>query len=294
MIGTENHHWVPKFLLRNFASSDGRIYYYDIKNRTVGKRPPKQLASRPNFNQLIVDGEPRSFEELFERIETAAAPVISKIRSEGSLCSLGQTDRIRLSRFLAAQSFRTDAYRLGLRTSGGSRDIGHAVAAMIDSIEPLAMLIAQRRWGLMRAPKGESFILGDSPLVLQSTENPSGGGSLGLDIPGVEALMPLSPRYALWMPSRENGDEIVDGYWHALRILTGSVFSEKCKALYTPDQLAVANRCLETASGLYRALRLGEAFEAEPENVVNLNAQQIFSPLSKFTRTNVTLNLSIM
>jgi hypothetical protein len=276
LIETETQHWVPKFLLRNFASSDGRVYFYDIKDRIVGKRPPKQLASRPNFNQLIVGGEPRSFEGLFERIETAAAPVISRVISEETLSSLAVTDRIKLSRFVAAQSFRTDAYRLGLRQFGGFRDIGSAVSAMIDSIEPLSMLIAQRHWGLMRSSKGERFLLGDSPLILQRTENPSDGGSLGFDVPGVEALIPLSPRFALWMPSSEIGEAIVNGYWQALRTVIGSLFCDEYYKLVTPEHFAVAERCLQTGHSLYRALRLGDAFDAEPDNVINLNAQQIF------------------
>jgi len=109
LIETENHHWVPKFLLRNFASSDGKVFFFDIKSRTVGKRPPKQLASRPNFNNLILRGEPTSFERFFETIETRAAPVISRIIAEKSLAQVDKNDRLKFSLFIAAQSFRSDA-----------------------------------------------------------------------------------------------------------------------------------------------------------------------------------------
>jgi len=128
----------------------------------------------------------------------------------------------------------------------------------------------------MCAPKNERFILGDSPLVLQKIESPSEGGSLGFDVPGVEAMLPISPDLALYMPSCEIGDEIVNGYWDALNIVAGSVCGIGSFAAVSQAGKEIATQYLPAGHGLYRGLRHGEPFVAETANVLNLNALQNF------------------
>ncbi|MEO1729122.1 MAG: DUF4238 domain-containing protein [Pseudomonadota bacterium] len=276
MIRTENHHWVPKFLLRNFASDDGRVFYYNLANRQIGKRPPKQLASRPNFNDLLVSGEPTSFERVYERIETRAAPVVKQLIAAKRVSDLSRIQRFALSEFLAAQSFRTEAYRRGLAAGRQGIDLGDVLSSHLEDIESLALMISDRRWALMESPQGTYFLIGDNPLVLQDLERPSEGGALGLDMANVEVFMPLSPSLALYMPSREVGDQIVEGYWNALQLAFASIDGLPNSQSLGPAEREVVDRCLTSAGPLYRALRLGEVLPAEQDNVVNLNALQIF------------------
>jgi hypothetical protein len=42
------------------------------------------------------------------------------------------------------------------------------------------------------------------------------GGSLGSDVDGVEAFLPLSPKCALYMPCRATSAKILEGYGIAL------------------------------------------------------------------------------
>src|SRR5229473_6632333 len=109
-----NQHWVPKFLIRNFADSDGRVFCLDIHTDRVTKPPPKNTASEQGFNDFTLDGEAVSFEHKLEKIETKAAPVLRRIVRATSLSGTGWDERQRVAEFMAAQSFRTKAFYEGL------------------------------------------------------------------------------------------------------------------------------------------------------------------------------------
>ena len=274
MINHENQHWIPRFLLRNFADSDGRVYRFNVADDTVTKPPPKFAAARLNFNELLVDGDPKSFEDAFERLETAAAPAIAKVIELRSLHCITSQQRNALTRFIAAQTFRTEAYRLGLGAPGRQYDLGTTLAMHMSDLDALAGLIGQRRWALMITDSEEPFYLGDNPVVLQSTERPGRGGEVGLDMAGIEAFMPVSPNCALYMPCPTTGSEIIAGFWNALRIVSANVAGLELADFEVAKALPIARRTLESAGPLYRAMTLGEALIADEGNVQNLNYLQ--------------------
>jgi hypothetical protein len=113
-MSDENQHWVPKFLIKNFADRDGRVFCLDIHTDQVTKPPPKQAASEKGFNDFLVAGEAVSFEERLEKIETRAAPVLKRIVDDRQLTTIGAQDRRRVVEFIAAQGFRTKAFYEGL------------------------------------------------------------------------------------------------------------------------------------------------------------------------------------
>jgi len=287
LIQTETQHWVPKFLLKHFRDGDGRIYRYDISDGTVSKPPPVHAASKPNFNELLVDGEPLSFEKVFEDIETAAAPPIKLIVENLSLSNIDAKYRRKIAKFIAAQSFRTEAYRIGLDRSGQRIGIGDALAMLLRDLEVWTDIVYNRYWALMVTNDENSFYLGDNPVVLQSTEHPSEARELGLDIDGVEAFLPLSPCCALYMPSLSTGKEIVSGVWDALTL---TVCSLSRKIELQRQEYEVSRKALKSGMPLYRAFLYGEPLAANMENVENLNALQcrwassaIYSHRSKFS-----------
>jgi hypothetical protein len=113
--------------------------------------------------------------------------------------------------------------------------------------------------------------------VLQNTANPSANEDLGLDIEGVEALLPLAPKCALYMPCPATSREIISGYEKALRILdrvgmTG--LSETSVGSDSLDLLHLSQRITRNHCALYQALTTGVALVATPENVENLNYLQ--------------------
>ncbi len=106
-LEVENQHWVPRFLLRNFADVDGLIFRLDVSDDSITKPPPKFAAARPSFNMLMHRDEPVSFETRFQKIETAAARAINDIVATQCLSGLSIRQRYDVAVFLAAQSFRT-------------------------------------------------------------------------------------------------------------------------------------------------------------------------------------------
>ena len=271
MIDYENQHWTPKFLLKNFADQDGRVYRLNVADDKVTKPPPKLAASRPNFNELLVAGNPKSFEQDFERLETVAAPVIAKIIKSRSLSFIESPERLALARFITAQTFRTEAYRLGLAARGRQYDLGGVLAQDLADLDALTELILLRRWALLVTSDDEPFYLGDNPVVLQCTENPRRAGELGLDMEGIEAFMPLSPACALYMPCPATGSDIISGFLNALQIVMADIAASERRL---EEALPVARRVLDRVGPLYRALLLGEPLIADRGNVENLNYLQ--------------------
>src|ERR1700722_13003629 len=109
-MSDENQHWVPKLLLKKFADTDGRVFRLDIHSGVVTKPPPKNAAASPGFNNFDIEGQVVSFKERLEKVETKAAPVLKRIIEARSLAGLSSIDRKHVADFIAAQSFRTDAF----------------------------------------------------------------------------------------------------------------------------------------------------------------------------------------
>ena len=276
-MSNENQHWVPRFLIKNFADRDGRVYRLDVQTDEIKKPPPKYAASDASFNEFVIGGKAVSFEDKLEKIETAAAPVLKQIVRDGSIAGLTETQRGRLSDFMAAQSFRTDAFYKGLEVQGTRQEFGPIFTQLWRSAFILSAEIMRRRWVLMSIEHNDVFYLGDHPLVLQYTDMRPGPSELGFDIEGVEAMMPLSPKYALWMPCAVIGNQLIGGYKTALQtpenirlaVARGVRMDAEMDAL-----MALSKRIRERDLPLYEAFTLGKPLIASPENVENLNYLQ--------------------
>lgn len=266
MAKAENQHWVPKFLIKNFTDTDGRVFRLDIETDKITKPPPKHAASDIAFNEFEIEGRSISFEAELTKIETKAAPALKSIVEAGSLTRCTDTDRRNIADFLAAQSFRTQAFHKGLDPNISRKDFGGIFMHSWRSAFIIANEVHGRHWVLMEATGENLFYLGDNPLVLQRTENPSNGSGLGFDVDGVEAYLPLSPRFALYMPCRFVSEQIIEGFANANSILRGSPTTEV--------GLDLALKILLEQSPLHAALTTGSAFPCSDENIENLNYLQ--------------------
>ena len=117
---------------------------------------------------------------------------------------------------MAAQSFRTQAYFKGLEPKISEWQNGDVFKTLWDSAFIVSDEILRRSWALMVIQHDDVFYLGDNPVVLQRTENPSKASEVGFDIEGVEAFLPLSSKCALYMPCAFTCQEIVCGYQNAI------------------------------------------------------------------------------
>jgi Protein of unknown function (DUF4238) len=266
MEHAENQHWVPKFLVKNFIDSDGRVFRLDIKTDVVTKPPPKYAASEVAFNEFEIDGRSISYEGELTKIETKAAPLLKEILASGSLAGCRGDGRRKLADFMAAQSFRTEAFHKGFDEITPRKAFGAVFAQAWRSAFIVADELVGRRWALMEAVDDSFFYLGDNPLVLQRTANPNDGTSLGFDVTGVEAFLPLSPKFALYMPCQSFGHEMIEGFQTAEAIERGEPTTELGRAL--------SRKILTEHAPLYDALTTGVPFVCRAENVENLNYLQ--------------------
>lgn len=274
-MSDENQHWVPKFLIKNFADRGGRVFSYDIHSGEITKPPPKLAASERGFNDFQIAGKMVTFEDQLEKIETAAAPLLKRILQERSLAGLSPTDRERMANFIAVQSFRTKAFYAGFIEKTERNAFATTLSSMMQSLPFSAAEIARRHWAVMVIESGrDTFYLGDNPVVLQRTDDPKNGVGLGFDVRGVEAFLPLSPTCALYMPCQATSKDRLARYdaamelhrvvrSHALRGLPGG-----------GDELQTAQLVISQLNALYSALKTGAALPARSENVENLNYLQ--------------------
>jgi hypothetical protein len=273
-MSEENQHWLAKFHLRNFVGSDGRLYRMNVQTDEVSRKPPKYAASSAGYNEFVINGQVVSFEDQLEKIETAAAPIIKRIAKSRSLAGLTPKQRKRVADYMAAQCFRTDAFYKGLNFGKEREKFGPVFAQLWRSAFIVSEEIQRRRWALMVIDHDDVFYLGDQPVVLQNTENPGSGGELGLDVKGVEAFFPLTPKCALYMPCGSTSDDRMARYQAAMD-LHRVVRSHVLRGL--PGgfrELQTAQLVINRLHPLVQAFTRGTPITADPENVENLNCLQ--------------------
>jgi hypothetical protein len=145
-----------------------------------------------------------------------AAPILRWIVNSRSVAWLTEKQRNKDGDFIAAQSFRTEAFYKGMELGLSRHKFGTVFAQLWRSAFWVSANIISRKWAVITIDHDDVFYLGDHPVVLQNTANPSANEDLGLDIEGVEALLPLAPKCALYMPCPATSREIISGYEKSL------------------------------------------------------------------------------
>lgn len=275
VMSHENQHWVPKFLIKSFSDTDGRVFCLNIKTDEVKKRPPKRAASGAGFYEFVINDETISFEDRLEKIETVAAPILKHTTSSRSVAGLTDPQRRGVANFMAAQSFRTQAFYWGLELGSSRQQFGPAFMQLWQSAFLLSAEILRRRWIVMVIDHDDVFYLGDHPVVLQDTENRSKEKELGFDIAGVEAFLPISPKCALYMPCFSTSEQIILGYENALSACRAKERGSGT-TIENAEFLKLVQRVINNSGALYKAITQGSALIAARENVENLNYLQCF------------------
>ena len=162
-----------------------------LHHNQVTKSPPKYAASDVGFNDFHFNGHTVSYEDHLEKIETAAAPILREIVASASVAGLTDVQREQIANFVAAQSFRTEAFYKGLGSPLARRDFGPIFAELWRSAAMLSAEIKRHKWLPMVIEHDDVFLLGDHPVVLQHTETPTASKPLGFDI------IALTERHAL-------------------------------------------------------------------------------------------------
>lgn len=274
-------HYVPQLLLRNFCGeTPGRLFVFEKSTSRVFPANTRNVGGERDFYEFQIAGVKLSVDPALTSLESAAAPVISKIVDSESLRGLSTEDRATLSQFAAVQLVRTSHFR------AQSRDLSKAIEAELRSrgLDPstmegyapldsesskfltaqaligsdeLASHIHSKDWVLFRAPSELPFWISDNPVSRQNFVVPAGWG---LANPGVEIYLPLSAKLSLVFVCSTLRSGLLnlrsrqDAPHHGVTRLSESV--------------AEARRFLA-------ALESGEPLDCDAENVKNVNSMQV-------------------
>ncbi len=247
----EMQHVVPKeALLKNFAfkkKGGKKSYHVHLFDRVEGKTIPTQpsvnnVLGQRNFYSVQLGESVYTAEGALTSLEDLASPIIKKIVSSGSLASISDSDRAKLSKFVAVQwlrapKIRDSQFTLWKTVAEKCKRLAPPDAANLEEVEAytsdaaikyrsirlledatreLAKLVYSYNWLLFRATKTRSFWISDCPVVMHTHEDFGPPyGNLGFGVPGVQITLPLSSELALsiWHPKivRDKHRELAEG-----------------------------------------------------------------------------------
>ena len=278
------HHYVPRFLLRNFCFGErSRLWAYDKHTGKSFQTNVQNIAGERNFYQIRIGDDVVSLEGELSELESEAAVLIGRIILERNLGWLSEENRALLARFVVVQMNRGPhtrerfisldqglrkmlSERFGLGTEGhppmtteGAKQA--ALTALADS-DKYAEHILNKTWLLFETSAETPFYTSDNPVTLQNQDKSRGPmrGNLGLAVRGIEIYLPISSTLTLAFYCRSHEimiREKVDRI--RTRIVTDSGFLLDFGPLL--DWM--------------RAFRKGTPLGSKPDNVLNHNSLQV-------------------
>lgn len=219
-----NQHYVPQLLLRGFATPrTEQVYVFDKQTAKVFRSCVRNLACERGFYDLDDDGDPERLDRWLRRLEEQTAPIIKSLRSQRPISQLHRMERQWIAAFVAVQYVRTRHHRelwvdFNRRIPEALREMGtdpnkvenfrgsteaEVRHSSIEGMPGLAFTVLphliDKVWILLSAAPGNTFWVGDHPVVLDNILNPGGGirGTLGFGVRGIEVYLPISSEVTL-------------------------------------------------------------------------------------------------
>jgi Protein of unknown function (DUF4238) len=202
-----NHHWLPQFYLRQWASDeDDNIWVYPVDGPKPFKTSPRAVAAEKGLYDPTPSTElkRRDTERQLAEIEATYAKVWPNIFKQAG----DFETRKNLARFLATLWLRSPERRRAAaaahRRVYGPRGVLTDKRAIQDTFlftmkgnnEWLAGILAERRWGILFTDDA-FFITSDSPVVLTQGHAPDSSGFF--DTPGTHVSFAISPKLMLFI-----------------------------------------------------------------------------------------------
>ncbi|AJY46541.1 DUF4238 domain-containing protein [Martelella endophytica] len=259
----ESHHYIPKFILRNFLSNQ-RKEQVTVFQKSTSKSfvtNIRGVMAERRFNDFRIGPDLYlGFEQAFCRIEDLVLPVYSALVEKVGLSKMAEEADM-LALFVAFQMVRVRAFRdeLGgsfhqLRTHfsnlGIDPDKVEGLESVTDDelkrrhfefigncIDGFRSAISAKDFLLLKAPKGRGFYLGDNPVVLRNEEiNDGSWSNIGLAVKGIQIYVPLTHELMLaaWCPS------IIEG-------IRSNVSRDRKDALHAKARATLSASSLETS-----------------------------------------------
>jgi hypothetical protein len=229
----KRQHHVPEMYLRAFAEAgDGIVPWQDLETGRTGRASVNNLGLEKNCYDFDFQGVTVSAEPWLADVEAKAAPWLRLLRETNAEGAITPEGMLHLSRFAAAQFFRSPSFRswlerykadLGTRIKEFARqmlpreasqlweDRSHEVwlgqetsedAAVPDALWMLEgtqgyanLLVFCMDWTLLEAPDGARFYTSDTPLARRTSHLDD--GVLPGSFVSYDYYLPISPLRAL-------------------------------------------------------------------------------------------------
>lgn len=207
--GSKKHHYVPRFLLKNFLDETKRLFVFDKSKGVVFESNADDACHQNNFNAIEIESEKINLEHLYDEIDTSGSVVIAKILKQQHAWTLSRLEMEILARFVAAQYLRTPRSRKQIndfnnqlidfvkaRTKNempanmmrmSEADIKLVALSSLQEIDEYASMILERH--LVVAKTDEPLYMSDNPIKLY---NPRPGKLPGLKVIGTDIYFPIA------------------------------------------------------------------------------------------------------
>ena len=223
MSKPKKHHYVPRFLLKNFAESEKKIVF--VLDKTTGKIYKSSLldtGSENYFYEYNGADMATDTEAKLAKLESYCAPIFDEIVRQESIQAISTKERTLLCLFASVQNLRTNKQReeieqLNRFMSDSFRSQGidpnndvenfrelsrkEIINSSIRNLHSLGADLAKhfinKEIRLLKAPDYEEFYISDHPITLYNHFPRDGRGNLGLGLRGIEIQFPISPKLCL-------------------------------------------------------------------------------------------------
>ena len=289
-MAAKQQHYVPRFLLKNFARGEqSQVYVYDKSNDKRFRTNIKNVAAEAGFYDLEVDAGVLTLEPALAHLEANTSTIIRKVVETKTLRILNTNDVAIVAAFLAVQFVRTKEHRLrfehltelvkdklqkmgasgeNIRELTTSRDdlpedklIG--MRSIVDAKELMPHFL-NKTWVLYETTPAHPFYISDNPIVLHNELDHSPYGNLGLAVRGIEIYLPFSSTLCLGLLCPSIATEFQKGY-------------EKLKAMdRTAPSLADSLMAHpEVTRAFCEGLATGSPIKIVEDNVIMMNSLQV-------------------
>ena len=226
---SENQHYVPRMLLKNFTLSKAeQVHAFDKRESRSFRTNIRNVASERNFYRFAFGEHEGTIEPELSRMETAADNALRKVVESSSLGTLSAEERTWLGVFVAAQHVRGRGFREmtrgfddklkqkvldmggdlskveGWKPFNSEQDLQHfSIFFLMRSIPDFSLMMNAKVWVLMQTKKSNPFWISDTPVTMHNQTDMGPFGNIGLGVPGIQIHMPLTSTLtlALWCPT---------------------------------------------------------------------------------------------
>lgn len=234
----EQHHYVPRFLLKHFTrGKKPQVFVYDKSNDNQFRANIKNIAAENGFYDIEIDDGILTLEPSLAHLEANTSVIIKKILKERTLKTLDEHEVAILAVFLAVQFVRTKEHRL--RFEYLCELLAHKLRDMEESEENIAeqtkittglpedKLIGfksvlgakefvphflNKVWVLFETTVKNPFYISDNPLTLHNEVDHGPYGNIGLAVRGIEIYLPISTTLCLGLLCPSIAEEFQKAY----------------------------------------------------------------------------------